>query len=151
MISNYIMLQSHLALTIFAILLTHYQTNAASLDDWRGRTIYQVLTDRFARTKDSKAGCDVVHGMYCGGTWKGIERKLDYIQGMNFDAIWISPIVEQLPQTTGWGEAYTGYWAQNLYALNDNFGSANDLKSLVKAVHDRGMYLMLDIVVNHMG
>jgi alpha-amylase len=70
---------------------------------------------------------------------------------MNFDAIWISPIVEQLPQTTGWGEAYTGYWAQDLYALNDNFGSADDLKSLVKAMHDRGMYLMLDIVVNHMG
>ncbi|SMY22593.1 unnamed protein product [Zymoseptoria tritici ST99CH_1A5] len=133
------------------LIITGHHTNAATLDDWRGRTIYQVLTDRFARTKDSNADCDVVHGMYCGGSWKGIERKLDYIQGMNFDAIWISPIVAQLPQTTGWGEAYTGYWAQDLYALNDNFGTSDDLKSLIKAMHNRGMYLMLDIVVNHMG
>jgi alpha-amylase len=145
-----IMLQRH-SLLFLALITT--LAHAASLDDWRGRTLYQVLTDRFARSEedDPKADCDVVHGMYCGGTWKGIERKLDYIQGMNFDAIWISPIVAQLPQKTGWGEAYAGYWAQDLYALNDNFGTADDLKSLVTAMHDRGMYLMLDIVVNHMG
>lgn len=127
-------------------------TSAASLDDFRARTIYQVLTDRFARPKGApNSDCDVVGGKYCGGTWKGIMEKLDYIQGMNFDAIWISPVVQQLTQSTIDGEAYTAYWAQDLYALEPNFGTEDELKELVQAVHDRGMYIMLDVVVNHMG
>ena len=127
-------------------------TSAASLDDWRTRTIYQVLTDRFARADgDTNAECDVVGGKYCGGSWKGITDNLDYIQGMNFDAIWISPVVEQLTESTIDGEAYTAYWAQDLYALNPHFGTQDDLNELIQAVHDRGMYIMLDVVVNHMG
>ena len=49
------------------------------------------------------------------------------------------------------GEAYTGYWQQDLYAINSHFGTAQELKDLINAVHERGMYLMLDIVVNHFG
>lgn len=139
-----------LVVSIFIFLLP-LQALAANLEDWRGRTIYQVLTDRFARSDGSKSSCNEVDGDYCGGSWKGIEQNLDYIQGMNFDAIWISPIVAQLPQSTGDGQAYTGYWAQNLYGLNSNFGTADDLKNLIEAIHARGMYIMLDIVVNHMG
>ncbi|KAK3676020.1 hypothetical protein LTR78_004212 [Recurvomyces mirabilis] len=71
--------------------------------------------------------------------------------GMKFDAIWISPVVAQLPQMTGDGEAYTAYWQQDLYALNPKFGTEQDLKDLIGEVHARGMLLMLDIVVNHMG
>lgn len=127
------------------------RTLAATLEDWRSRTIYQVLTDRFARSDGSNSPCNEVNGHYCHGSWSGIEQNLDYIQGMNFDAIWISPIVAQLPQSTGDGQAYTGYWAQDLYALNNNFGTADDLKSLIEATHARGMYIMLDVVVNHMG
>lgn len=51
----------------------------------RHRSIYQILTDRFARPDDVLAPCDLLYKPYCGGTWKGIERKLDYIQGMGFD------------------------------------------------------------------
>lgn len=127
-------------------------TSAASLDDWRSRSVYQLLTDRFARADGaSHSDCDVVGGKYCGGSWKGITQNLDYIQGMNFDAIWISPVVSQLTQSTIDGEAYTAYWAQDLYSLEPNFGTVADLKELVQAVHDRGMYIMLDVVVNHMG
>ena len=124
---------------------------AASAAEWRDRSIYQVLTDRFNRTDTDHAKCAVEDGLYCGGTWKGIEANLDYIQGMKFDAIWISPIVKQLPQQTGDGEAYTAYWAQDLYSLEPHFGTEDDLRDLIAAVHERGMYLMLDIVVNHMG
>lgn len=42
-----------------------------------------------------------------------------------------------------------GYWAQDIYATNSAFGSANDLQSLSTALHNRGMYLMLDVVTNH--
>lgn len=46
---------------------------------------------------------------------------------------------------------YHGYWQSNLYQVNPYFGSANDLKALSAALHARGMWLMVDIVANHMG
>ncbi|KAJ4467525.1 glycoside hydrolase family 13 protein [Lentinula lateritia] len=123
---------------------------AANSEEWRSRSIYQVMTDRFARTDGSTtAACDPSSTNYCGGSWKGIENKLDYIQGMNFTAIWISPTIEQIADNTYEGEAYHGYWPKNYYNVNSNFGSADDLKSLVNAAHARGMYVMVDIVVNH--
>ena len=110
------------------------------------------MTDRFARTDGSTdAKCDTEAGMYCGGSWAGITSKLDYIQGMGFDSIYISPITENLPQTTKYGQAYHGYWPQNIYALNDKFGTEDDLKTLVKACHSRGMFVMVDVVINDMG
>jgi alpha-amylase len=64
---------------------------------------------------------------------------------MGFDAIWISPVVDN---TDG---GYHGYWAKNLSAINGHFGSPQDLTALIQACHSRGMYVMLDIVANHMG
>lgn len=51
----------------------------------RERSIYQVLTDRFARHDGYQTPCYTEERAYCGGTWKGIEQQLDYIQGMGFD------------------------------------------------------------------
>lgn len=121
---------------------------AATATQWRSRSIYQILTDRFARTDGSTtAPCDPGFEGFCGGTWAGIAQKLDYVQGMGFDAIWISPVVEQIPNPT---RAYIGYCAKNIYSLNDHFGSKDDLIALAKALHDRNMYLMVDVVPNHM-
>lgn len=53
--------------------------------------------------------------------------------------IWISPITYNIPERTAWGDAWHGYWQQDLYRLNENFGTAEDLKALSKALHDRGM------------
>jgi alpha-amylase len=64
---------------------------------------------------------------------------------MGFDAIWISPVIDN---TQG---GYHGYWAQDLWAINSNFGTAEDLKALVAACHSRKMWVMLDVVGNHMG
>nr|AAC49622.1 alpha-amylase [Lipomyces spencermartinsiae]prf//2203288A alpha amylase [Lipomyces kononenkoae] len=118
--------------------------------NWRGRSIYQVVTDRFARTDGSITySCDVTDRVYCGGSYRGIINMLDYIQGMGFTAIWISPIVENIPDDTGYGYAYHGYWMKDIFALNTNFGGADDLIALATELHNRGMYLMVDIVVNH--
>ncbi|KAJ3875382.1 GH13 alpha-amylase precursor [Lentinula edodes] len=122
---------------------------AASADDWTNRAIYQVVTDRFALGNGSSPSCDTSQKKYCGGNWQGIINNLDYIQSMGFDAIWISPVVENVQGTTTEGEAYHGYWPQNINSLNSNFGSADDLKSLSSALHGKGMYLMVDVVVNH--
>lgn len=98
---------------VFSLLLTALSAAALSADDWAKQSIYQVLTDRFARTDGStSASCDL--SSYCGGSWQGLINKLDYIQGMGFTAvrrflervllyiliwrqkIWISPIVTQI-------------------------------------------------------
>lgn len=52
---------------------------------------------------------------------------------------------------SGDGEAYHGYWAQNIYALNSNFGAESDLVALSAALHAKGMYLMVDVAPNDMG
>ncbi|POS80839.1 glycosylhydrolase family 13-2 [Diaporthe helianthi] len=117
---------------------------------WRAQSIYQVMIDRFARTDlSTTASCDSARGVYCGGTWNGLISKLDYIQGMGFTAIWISPFVEQMSGYTSDGSSYHGYWAQDMYAVNSAFGTSDDLVSLSDALHGRGMYLMLDVVTNH--
>lgn len=65
---------------------------AADADAWKSRNIYFALTDRFATGKDGGDECGDLSD-YCGGTFKGLEANLDYIQGMGFDAIWITPVV----------------------------------------------------------
>ena len=73
----------------FASLISAADTNA-----WKSRSIYFVLTDRIARSNSDAGGgsCGDL-GNYCGGTFKGLESKLDYIKGLGFDAIWITPVV----------------------------------------------------------
>ncbi|KAI4282888.1 MAG: hypothetical protein L6R38_002609 [Xanthoria sp. 2 TBL-2021] len=119
-------------------------------NDWRGRSIYQIITDRFSPS-NSAMPCDVAKQQYCGGTWQGIINRLDYIQNMGFTAIWISPVTAQLDEKTAEGEAYHGYWQQNIFALNSHFGTVGDLQALATALHARNMSLMVDVVVNHFG
>ncbi|KAH7361461.1 alpha-amylase A type-3 [Plectosphaerella cucumerina] len=118
----------------------------ADTASWRTRSIYFALTDRIARSSSDTGGGSCGNlGNYCGGTFAGLESKLDYIKGMGFDAIWITPVVANSPG------GYHGYWATDLYAVNPNYGTADDLKRLVSAAHARGMFVMADVVVNHMG
>ncbi|KAL4932676.1 alpha-amylase [Aspergillus undulatus] len=124
---------------------------AATPEEWRSQSIYFLLTDRFARTDNSTtAECDTSVRRYCGGSWQGIINQLDYIQGMGFTAIWITPVTTQV-ESSEFGDAYHGYWQQDLYSLNEQLGTEDDLKALADALHDRGMYLMVDVVANHMG
>ncbi|PBK84832.1 glycoside hydrolase family 13 protein [Armillaria gallica] len=124
---------------------------AASAADWRSRSIYQVVTDRFATTNGLASPCDPSARKYCGGTWQGLINRLDYIQNMGFDAVWISPISANVEEETAYGDAYHGqaYWTRDLNTLNPKFGTPGDLKALSSALHDRNMYLMVDVVVNH--
>lgn len=119
---------------------------AADTSAWKSRSIYFVLTDRIARSSTDTGGSACSNlGNYCGGTFKGLESKLDYIKGLGFDAIWITPVVAN---SAG---GYHGYWAQDLYAINSNYGTAADLKSLVSTAQSKGIYVMVDVVANHMG
>ena len=119
---------------------------AANSEDWRKRTVYQVLVDRFARSPGAAVatadGCDDLK-KYCGGTWQGLSSNLDYIADMGFDAIWISPIVKNSK------DGYHGYWTTDWEGVNEHFGTEEDLHNLVKTAHSKGMYVMVDVVANH--
>ncbi|ORX98302.1 glycoside hydrolase superfamily [Clohesyomyces aquaticus] len=119
---------------------------AADTAAWRSRSIYFALTDRMARSSGDTGGsaCGDLTS-YCGGTFKGLESKLDYVKGLGLDAIWITPVVANK------AGGYHGYWAQDLNGINSNYGTAADLKSLVSTAHSKGIYVMVDVVANHMG
>ena len=123
------------------VLLSTYITSKTK-DEWKTRSIYQILTDRFARTSDT-GSCTL--SQYCGGNYQGIINHLDYIQGMGFNAIWISPIVQN------YAGSYHGYHLTNLYNLNSNFGSEDDFKNLITQCHNRDIWVMVDVVANHVG
>ena len=131
--------------SLFLLVITlAASAHCGSPAEWRNRTIYQVITDRFWRTNGSTTPCSNIR-TYCGGTWKGLTDKLDYIQGMGFDAIWISPVPKNTPN------GYHGYWQMDFTKLNENFGTVQDFKNLVSAIHARNMWIMVDVVGNHVG
>ena len=115
---------------------------AADTAAWKQRSVYQVLTDRFARSDGQAGACGNLSG-YCGGNYQGMIQQLDYIKGMGFDAIWISPIVKNM------AGGYHGYWATNWEDVNENFGTKDDLKALVSAAHEKDIWVMVDVVANH--
>lgn len=125
--------------------------------EWRSRSIYQMLTDRFSPSNFSYHQCleqpmvENVIRNYCGGTYRGAIDQLDYVVQLGFNAIWISPIPANLDKPTKYGVGWHGYWQENLYQLNEHFGSENDLIAFITEAHKRDIWVMLDVVANHFG
>lgn len=116
-----------------------------------GKSIYFLLVDRFARSGSDASDdtlCDYTtphewlkFGGRCGGTFQGVIDKIDYIKGMGFDCIWITPIIHSAD--------YTGYLAEDFDAISSHLGGAEDFAALVQALHANDMCIVLDIVLNH--
>jgi len=64
-----------------AVLAFSGQASAATAEEWKSQSIYQVMIDRFARTDLSTTAECETH-LFCNGTWRGLIKKLDYIQGI---------------------------------------------------------------------
>ena len=124
-----------------SFLLSSVSSHTAA--EWKTRSIYQIITDRFAPTNPTTQPCRNIRD-YCGGTYRGLQARLDYIEELGFNAIWISPIPLNPPRS------FHGYGAIDLYRLNDHFGTPADLHALITAAHARDMWVMLDVVGNHM-
>ena len=144
-------------LIVVLLLFSVRPANGRSAAEWRSRSIYQLLTDRFAPSNLSSARCSSESltlseaRNYCGGTYRGATDHLDYIEQMGFNAIWISPIPSNVDEETIYGVGWHGYWLNNLYRLNEHFGSEEDLIAFVNAAHQRDIWVMLDVVANHVG
>lgn len=76
------------------------------------------------------------------GDLNGITSRLDYIQSLGVDAIWLLPIYPS--------PSYHGYDVTDFFAVNPEYGTLEDLQSLADALHERGMYLLLDFVPSHL-
>jgi alpha-amylase len=138
-------------------------TNVEKPFVWEGVNMYFLLTDRFNngdtsndinfdRTKET----GVLRG-FEGGDLKGITQKIEegYFNNLGINAIWFSPIVEQIhgatDEGTGVSYGYHAYWTKDWTALDPNFGTEDDLRTLVETAHKNGIRIVLDGVINHTG
>ncbi|MGN0343296.1 MAG: alpha-amylase family glycosyl hydrolase [Roseburia sp.] len=127
--------------------------------DWDEAVIYFAVTDRFFDGSSSNnTGVDKDGSLsYHGGDFVGLTQKLDYLQDLGVNTIWITPIVENSDTTTDKdGETiestgYHGYWASDFTELNSHLGTEAEFKALIDAAHSRNMKIMVDVVVNHAG
>ena len=100
-------------------------------DWWKGKVAYQIYPKSF---KDSKG--DGV------GDLKGITEKLDYLQDLGIDILWLSPIYKSpfIDQ---------GYDISDYYAIDPLFGTMEDMEELIAEGKKRGISIIMDLVVNH--
>lgn len=135
--------------------------------DWDEAVVYFMMTDRFFDGNESNntaSGADTYGknnpGLYHGGDFAGVTAKLDYLQDLGVNTIWLTPIVKNIAGVTVTDEgsedvpynaAYHGYWASDFTKLNPTMGTTEEFETMISEAHKRGMRIMVDIVVNHAG
>lgn len=144
-------------------------TALAQTPDYRARlpqdeVIYFLMPDRFDNGDASNDtggisggrldhGFDPTHeGFYHGGDLAGVERRLNYIQGLGATAIWMAPIFKNKPVQGEPGREFAGshgYWITDFTRVDPHFGDEAAMRALVEAAHARGMKVYMDIVANH--
>jgi len=99
------------------------------------------------RTDDDAARWREAGGHWTGGNLKGLTSKMGYLQRMGVTALWVSPVFKQTP----YRDSYHGYGIQNFLDIDPHFGTRADLRRMVQAAHRHGIYVILDIILNHSG
>ncbi len=140
--------------------------------DYRARTIYFLMVDRFNPHQPYSPYVDPEHPFatnevncfvetcnaeirfrrYWGGDIQGIIQKLDYLKDLGVSAVWVTPLMENVRAYvggTGYGTGYHGYWVQNYDRVNKHFGDWGDVNQLSEELHSRGMRYIQDITLNH--
>jgi len=117
--------------------------------------IYLITPDRFA---NGDPGNDNIDGMSDevdrgnpggrhGGDIQGIVDHLDYISDMGFTAIWLNPLLENnMPSYS-----YHGYSTTDFYRVDPRYGTNDEYRELVARANDRGIAVIMDMIVNHIG
>jgi len=105
--------------------------NKVEREWWRTATIYQIYPKSFCDSGDKGTG-----------DLKGAISKLDYLKTLGIDAIWLTPIYSS-PMIDN------GYDISDYYTINPDFGSMADFELLLEMAHQKGIRIILDIVVNH--
>ncbi len=142
--------------------------------DWRDEILYMLIVDRFSDGLESKRkrytpedeGSAVGSNeeavqwrdsglKWQGGNFNGIKSKLDYLKGLGITTLWLTPVLRQRAEIPGVKPEtqvnFHGYAIQNYLDVDPHFGTKEELKELVKAAHDKGLRVILDVVHNHTG
>ena len=98
---------------------------------WKEVVVYQLYPRSFKDTNGDGIG-----------DLKGIIEKLDYIKSLGVDVVWLNPIYESPNDDMG-------YDVSDYQAIMKDFGTMEDFDTLLKGLHDRGIKLIMDLVVNH--
>ena len=98
---------------------------------WKESVVYQVYPRSFCDSNGDGIG-----------DLNGITSKLDYLKELGIDVIWLSPVY-QSPNDDG------GYDISDYQAIMDEFGTMEDFDRLLAAAHERGIKIVMDLVVNH--
>lgn len=130
---------------------------------WEGANIYFLLTDRFNNGDtsndvnfDRNKETGKLRG-FEGGDLKGITQKIKegYFTNLGINAIWMTPIVEQIhggtDEGTGLTYGFHGYWTKDWTTIDPNYGTKEDLHELVETAHENNIRIVLDAVINHTG
>jgi glycosidase len=161
-----------LVLAVLARAGSSQETAGKAQRDYRSRTIYFLMADRFHPHQPYAPYIDPEHPLatnnvncfvascteeeqfrrYWGGDIQGMIQKLDYLKELGISAVWVTPLMENVRAYvpgTGYGTGYHGYWVQNYYRVNAHFGDWNDVTGLSRELHERGMRYIQDITLNH--
>lgn len=132
-------------LLLFIPILLFTNPVLAKEADIQDEIFYDILIDRFnigdhdlsdqVRSDDPFA--------YHGGDLQGIIHKLDRIEKLGFTAIILSPIQENAK------DGYHGYWIEDFYKVNQEFGTMDDLRQLIEEAHQRDIKVVLELVTNY--
>lgn len=136
--------------------LKNREPNSAGRKGFDGSdVIYLITPDRFVNGNPAN---DVVAGMKelpnrshmngrHGGDIQGIKNSLDYLAGMGFTSVWLNPVLENnMTQVS-----YHGYSTTDFYKVDPRYGTNEEYRELGKAIHQKGMKLMMDMIFNHIG
>ena len=113
--------------------------------DIREEIIYDILVDRFNNGDPTLSKQVDINDPYAyhGGDLQGITAKLDRIKQLGFTTITLSPIMENAPK------GYHGYWIEDFYSIEEQFGTTADLNKLIDEAHGRGIKVVLELVTNY--
>lgn len=115
--------------------------------------LYLITPDRFANGKPENDNWDSVSvnrnspNARHGGDYAGVAQKLDYMKDLGITTVWLNPIQENKMR----GGSYHGYAITDFYNSDPRFGSNEEFRALTKTTHDKGMKMVMDMVLNHCG
>ncbi len=130
---------------------------------WDDGIVYSIMVDRFNdgdRSNDAPVKHDsiFVQANYQGGDFRGIIKKIDegYFDSLGINILWISPVYDnpnvafrEFPPPHRWYSGYHGYWPVSETAVEEKFGSMDELKELIAKAHNHKIKVLLDIVAHH--
>ncbi|WP_410771428.1 carbohydrate binding domain-containing protein [Fontibacillus sp. BL9] len=136
---------------------------------WDNANVYFVMTDRFkdgnssnnnsyGRTSVDATGKNI--GTFHGGDLKGLTQKLNegYFTELGTNAIWITAPYEQMHGWVGGGNGgdfahygYHGYYALDYTMMDKNMGTVEEMREFVDTAHEKGIRVVLDVIMNHPG